>query len=496
VSKKVSIVGGGVAGMAAALRLQHDGYHVTVYEKRDQLGGKMGQIKKEGFTFDLGPTIVMMPHVYNELLAYTGVDPADYIRFESLDPLYKVTFPDGEVIEASSDLQELMRNLEKRGEETAEGYLKYLAETYEKYLVAKNHFIEKSFRRPRDFYNPKTLRQALRLKTFDSAHHTIGRFVQDEKIQKLLSFQTLYIGISPKKGPSIYTIIPMIETLYGIHYAKGGMYAYMEALERRFKELGGKIELNAAVEEILFADGRTKGIKVQGAPVYSDLVIVNADFPKAVQELIKDKRSKGKYTDEKIAKMDYSCSVMLLYLGLDKKIDELAVHNLYFGQDFDKNLQEIFQGELPTDPAFYIYAPSRIDPSVAPEGKEGLYILVPIPEMKTAKFTWDEETINAYKEKILARMEKVDGLKGLPSHIEFTEIMTPVRFEKEVGAMYGATFGLAPTLLQSNYFRPKNVHPYAKGLYFCGSSVHPGAGVPIALTSGKLVSEEVKKDFS
>ncbi len=491
--KKISVIGSGVAGLTAALRLQHDGYDVTIYEMRKEVGGKMNQIKGKGFTFDLGPTIVMMPQIYYEVLAYTGVNPQDYINYQTLDPMYRITFWDGDIMDASTDLTKLMADLESRGDDVAKGYLNYLDKTYEKYLVAKDHFIEKSFRSRLDFYNPKTLIQALKLKTFDSAHHTIKKFVKDEKIQKALAFQTLYIGISPKKGPSIYTIIPMIETLYGVSYSKGGMYSYAKALEKRFKELGGKIEFNAKVHEIIIEGKETKGIKVNNQRIDSDAVVCNADFPYAMNNLIKNPKAKGKYTETYINNLDYSCSVFLMYLGINKKVD-LKVHNLYFGSDFDENLNEIFRGELPSDPAYYIYSPSQIDDSVAPEGKEALYVLVPVPELKTSTFEWTDDVVNAYREKILTKLEKLEGLEDLRKQIDFEEIMTPVRFEKELNAHYGATFGLAPTLKQSNYFRPRNVYPYAKNLYFAGSSVHPGAGVPIAITSGKLVHQEILKD--
>lgn len=492
--KNITVIGSGVAGLTTALRLQHDGYNVTIYEQRGEVGGKMNRVTGKGYTFDLGPTIVMMPDIYKEVLSYTGVNPDDYINFQPLDPMYRVTFPDGETIDASSDLSKMIVDLEKRGDDVAAGFLKYLHKTYDKYIIAKDHFIEKTFRKPSDFYNFKTLRNALKLKTFDSAHHTIQKYVKDEKIQNLLSFQTLYIGISPKKGPSIYTIIPMIETLYGVHYAKGGMYSYAQALEKRFKELGGTIKLNTKVDEVVFENKVAKGIRIGEETITSDAVVVNADFPYAMDNLIKDKKAKGKYTEKYIHNMKYSCSVMLLYIGVNKKIPNLKVHNLYFGKDFDENLNEIFTGKLPTDPAYYIYAPSVIDDSVAPEGKEALYVLIPVPELKTAAFNWNEKTIDHYKHKILDKIEQLEGLEDVRKHIDFLEIMHPVRFQNELNAMYGATFGLAPTLGQSNYYRPKNVHPYAKNLYFAGSSVHPGAGVPIAITSGKLVHQAIKED--
>jgi len=494
-SQKIIVVGSGVAGLTTAVRLQHDGYDVTIYEQRHQVGGKMGQIEGNGFKFDLGPTIVMMPHIYKEVLAYTGVNPDDYIQFTPLDPMYRITYPDGEAIDATTDLEKMTYDFEQRTPGTAQGFLNYLNDTYRKYTVAKDHFIEKSFRRRRDFYNPKTLINALRLRTFDSAHNTISKYIKDDKIQKMLSFQTLYIGISPRKGPSIYTIIPMIETLYGVHYSKGGMYAYAQALERRFKVLGGTLQLNTRVDEIVFEGKVAKGIRVKGQEILADAVVINADFPHAMNHLIKDPKIKGKYTEEKINNMAYSCSVFLMYIGLNKKVPALKVHNLYFGGDFDVNLNQIFSGVLPEDPAYYIYSPSQIDASVAPEGKENIYVLVPIPELKTSQFTWDEALKESYKQKIFAKMKTIEGLEDLEDHIDFFTTMIPTDFEADLSAHFGATFGLAPTLGQSNYFRPKNVYPYAKKLYFAGSSVHPGAGVPIAITSGKLVHQEVKKDL-
>jgi phytoene desaturase len=272
------------------------------------------------------------------------------------------------------------------------------------------------------------------------------------------------------------------------------MYAYVEALERRFRELGGTVELNASVEEVLFEKQKAIGVKLNGQAIMADAVVVNADFPRAMNTLIKDPKVKGKYTEEKIAKMAYSCSVFLIYIGLDKKVPDLRVHNLYFGSDFEDNLSDIFSGCIPKDPAYYIYSPSRIDDTVAPEGHEGVYVLVPVPELKTGTFEWTEDVKQSFKEKIYAKMKKNPGMEDFDQHIVFEQLMTPPDFSEKMGVHYGATFGLAPTLLQSNYFRPKNVHPYGKNLYFAGSSVHPGAGVPIAITSGKLVHRELKKD--
>ena len=495
VEKKIIVVGAGVAGLASAIRLAAEGYQVEVFEKNAQGGGKMNQIKKDGFTFDVGPTIVMMPDIYREVFKVVGRDPEDYIPMTQLNPIYTVQFPGDARIDVSTEMAHFTEFLESIGDEAAAGYYAYLAEVYKRYLVAKDHFIERSFRKPSDFYNPGTLFQALKLKTFDSAHHMISKYVKDEKLQKLLSFQTLYIGISPYKGPSIYTIIPMIEMIYGVWFMKGGMYQLVTAMEKLADELGIVRHYNTRVDEIVVSGGRATGIRVGEVQHLADAVLVNADFPYAMTQLIREPKAKGKYTDAKIEKMDYSCSCMLMYLGIDRKLDGLEVHNIQFAKDFDGNISDIFSGKLHEDPSIYLYTPSKMDESLAPEGCEALYVLVPVPSLAHADMAWSEAEVAAYKEKVYAKIQSVTGLEDIRAHVISETIYTPKDFESRFNAHKGATFGLAPTLLQSNYFRPQNKSNAVEGLYFAGSSAHPGAGVPIVLTSAKLAAEEIKKDL-
>lgn len=238
--KKVIVIGAGVAGLSAAVRLQKLGYSVQLFEKASQVGGKMNQIKKDGFTFDVGPTIVMMPDIYREVFEFCGKDPDAYIPMEKIDPMLKLYFSEDEPLVFSTDLVELTKTLEGISEEDAQGYFAFLADIYKRYLIAKESFITRSFRSFWDFYNPKSLLNGLKLKTFGDAYSSISKFVKDDRLRKSLAFQTLYIGISPYQGPSLYTIIPMIELLYGIHFMKGGMYTLAQGLERLFVELGEK----------------------------------------------------------------------------------------------------------------------------------------------------------------------------------------------------------------------------------------------------------------
>lgn len=492
--KKVIVIGAGVSGLASACRLQKDGYDVTLYEKFDKVGGKMNQIKENGFTFDVGPTILMMKDLYKEVFEYCGKNPDDYLEMTKLDPMLNLYFSRDKKMKFTTDLEELISSLEKISRKDTEGYLSFLAEIYKRYNVAIDSFITKPFRKWSDFYNPKSLVDALKLKTFSDAYSEIGKFVEDEDLRKSLAFQTLYIGISPYQGPSLYTIIPMIELFYGVYFLKGGMYSMAKSMEKLFLELGGEIKLNSEVDEILIKDKKAIGIKIDNEKILSDYVLCSADFPWAMKNLIKDEKNRGKYTDKKIDDMEYSCSCLLFYWGVDKEYDDKCVHSIYFAKDFNKNIDDIFKDGIPADdPSFYIYRPSIIDKNLAPEGNEAFYILVPVPE--TSMYDeWTDENIENYKNKIIKLIKENTEFKDIDEHIVYENRYTPKDFENNFNAYNGATFGLKPTLLQSNYFRPHNKFKYLDNLYFCGSSTHPGAGVPIVLQSAKLATEELKYD--
>lgn len=492
--KKIIVIGAGVAGLSAAVRLQKLGYEVTLYEKDRQVGGKMNQIKTAGFTFDLGPTIVMMPEIYREVFEFCGKDPDDYISMKKVDPMLKLYFNKEEPIEFSNDLIELTKTLENISPEDTQGYFAFLADIYQRYTIAKEAFITKSFRGFWDFYNPKSLWAGIRLRTFSDAYTSISKFVKDDRLRKSLAFQTLYIGVSPYQGPSLYTIIPMIELFYGVYFIEGGMYTLATSLARLFEELGGKIVYETSVDEILIDNKIAKGIRIGKEQVMADAIVCGADFPYAMKELIPDERKRGKYTNKKIAKFEYSCSCFLMYLGLDKKYPEEHLHSIYFAEDFKKNVDDLFErGKLPDDPSFYLYRPSLMDDSLAPEGQEGLYVLVPVPELSKYE-KWTEQTMQAYRQKIIRLLKEKTIFKDIDEHIVSEILITPKDFSERFNAYNGATFGLKPTLKQSNYYRPHNKFSAAENLYFCGSSTHPGAGVPIVMQSAKLAVEELLRD--
>lgn len=490
---KVIIIGAGIGGLVTAIKLKHHGYDVTIIEKNSSIGGKINQIKKDGFTFDLGPTIVMMPHMYDEVFRYVGKNPDDYYTKTQLNPIYNVYFSKTDKVEVSTDLVHLTRFLESIGEKETSGYFRYLNDIYARYVVAKKHFLEKTFNTLTDVLNFRTLWNGLRLKTFDTAYHSVSKFVKNERLRKLLSFQTLYIGISPYVGPSIYSIIPMVETLYGIWFFKGGMYGYVQGLEKLIHEMGIKVMLNTEVEEILISNKKAKGVVIDGEVYCASIVVNNADFPYAMQHLIKDERVRPRYTNHKLQKMDYSSSAFTMYLGLNKKLTDLNVHNLYLSPDFEGNIRDIFDGKLPPTPSMYFYVPSKLDTSLALEGHEALYILVPIPNLKDFPHTWNDELITSYRKEVFDRIKSEHIIENLEDHIISETILTPKDWQTHVHAHYGSTFGLAPTLRQSNNFRPQPKSKNIDHLYHTGSSIHPGAGVPIVMMSAQLCVNEILK---
>lgn len=492
--KRVNVVGAGTAGLAAAIRLQHAGYDVHLYEKNPQVGGKMYQIKEEGFTFDVGPTIVMTPDIYREVFELAGRNPQDYIPMKRLDPMLAVTYKDGSHFNLSNDLVSLTNNLESISEEDTAGFLKFLSNIYDRYLVAKNNILNRSYRSIGEFINPKSLIDIYNLKTFDNAYNEMSKFIKDDRLTKMFAFQTLYIGISPNSGPSLYNMIPMLELLYGVWHIEGGMHTMAQAMSRLFQELGGNLHLNANVEEILIQDKEAKGIRLNGQDILADYTMVNADFPYAMANLIPDEKNRGKYTDKKINQMDYSCSCFILYLGIDQELKTDAIHTFHMAEDFDRNVSDLFdKGLPPEDPSIYVYNVSQADKSLAPEGQTALYVLVPVPELSLYD-EWTEENTLAYRDLVLDVVEERTTFKDIREHIILEKIYTPKMFEENFNAYNGATFGLRPTLFQSAYFRPHNKFDYADKLYFCGSSIHPGAGVPTVLQSAKLSVEELIKD--
>lgn len=266
-------------------------------------------------------------------------------------------------------------------------------------------------------------------------------------------------------------------------------------MAKLFEELGGKIYYEMPVEEIITKNNKVKGISVSGQEILADAVICNADFPYAMKNLIKNDSDKGKYNSTKIDSMDYSCSCLVFYWGVEGVYPDLAAHTFVVADDLDSNLTSIFDGSKIEEPSIYLHIPSNVDATTAPEGKSSFYLLIPVSDVEASQYEWDDETINYYREHAISTLEKLPSLQNLRDNISSERYFTPRDFMNSFNAYRGATFGLQPTLTQSNHLRPQAKSLSCEGLYFAGSSTHPGAGVPIVMQSGKICAEELRRDL-
>jgi phytoene desaturase len=493
--KSVLIIGSGIGSLSTAVRLLSKGYDVKVYEKEKTIGGKTNQLIHSPFTFDLTASILMSREIYEEVFYDANLDYKDYMEFIKVDPIYRSFYPDGTSYDFTRDLVSLIKNLESISKEAAIGYMKFLSEVYERYTIANDHFLQQSFENPFDFFNASTLKNALKTKSFSTSQELISEYIKDEKLQKFLCYQALYVGISPYDGPSIYTLVPVVSQLYGLWHLKGGMYSYVKALEKAIYQLGGTIETNYTVDEIIISSDKAIGIKSkEKEAAFADIIISNADFPYTMDTLLKSDIHKGKYTASKLGDLKYTCSTFIIYLGLKKKYPQLSVHNLYLNVDFKKNINSAFTGQLPINPSFYMYCPTKVDDSMIAGDGECISIVVRVPNLFFKNITWSEDTVKFMRNNTLSALKNIPGLGDIEENIIYENYLTPQNLKDSFNSYGGTAFGLSPTLTQTNYFRPHLKSDNVKNLYFVGSSVHPGPGVSIVLLSSKLVVQEILKD--
>lgn len=493
--KRAVVVGAGVGGLTTALRLLRQGWQVTVLEKNARPGGRLGRIEHGGYRFDIGPTILLMPDVFHQLFADLGRKLEDYVEIHPLEPNYRLHYADGSRIDSTPNLQRMLQELERVAPLDVAGYLRYLEDMNKRYRIARYDFIEQPMRSPFELLrHPSKIYKLYQLDTLGSMYDDIKKYVKDERLRIALTFQSLYIGIGPFKAPAIYNVIGYMELSYsGVWYCKGGYHAVAEALVRLLEEMGGDLRLNAEVSEVLTDGKRAVGVRLaDGTEIAGDAVIVNADFPQAVKNLLPD-HARGTYTEQKLDRMEQSCSTFMLYLGLNRDYRDGDVHNVYFSGDFAGNVDEIFHRKvLPSDPSLYVHLPHLIDDRVAPPGKTALYVLVPVPNL-TADIDWATEK-EAFKQRIYDKLE-ANGYPGLRDAIEFEAVYTPETWQAAFALQDGAAFGVAPTLLQSAYWRPSLKSDGAEGLYFVGASTHPGGGVPIVMTAARILEDIMSEDY-
>ena len=492
-SNSIAVIGSGFGGLAAAIRLQSAGHNVSLFEKRDQPGGRAYVYREGGYTFDAGPTVITAPDTLAELFALSGRKIEDYVELMPVAPFYKLFWHDGTTFDYSGDLDKTLEQIRKLSPSDEAGYRKFLRYTKEVYNEGYVKLAAEPFLRFWDMVRVSP--QLAKLRADRSVYKTVSKFIKETHLREAFSFHSLLVGGNPFDTSSIYTLIHYLEREGGVHFPRGGTGALVRALVRLFEELGGRIHLNAEIDEITTESGRVTGLKLKrGGFEAFDAVVSNGDVVHTYSHLLRREQSLQPKA-KRMAEKRHSMSLFLIYFGTNKKFPQLEHHNVIFGPRYKELLDDIFKnGELPDDFSLYLHAPSKSDPSLAPEGHECFYVLSPVAHLGHLDIDWSKEG-PIYAKKILQYLEE-RYLPGLSESLTVQKIFTPIDFKTELNAHMGSAFSLEPVLTQSAYFRTHNRDELLKGLYFVGAGTHPGAGVPGVVSSAKATAKLVLEDFA
>lgn len=495
--KKIIIIGGGVGGLALAVELLHRGYSVTIMEKESSLGGKVNKICYKDSKFDTTASILMTPKSYTRIFTDVGEDYKDYFNLKPLEPMYRVFYDDGDVYDYFSDDKKMRKSLDNMDESVYSDYKRFIDKTIKKHGIMKESFLDSPMENITDMISINKIIKMIKLNPIASCDKYIKSFIKDKKLREYLLFQCMYMGVDPYKSSNLYCTIPAITYNFGLWYIEGGMYKYIESLENVIHKLGGEIKKQTTVNEVLISDSKAVGVRCGTHYYESDAVVCNVDFPYAIKNIINDSVKERKYNKKTVDDMDYSFGTIILYLKLDIKYRDLAVHNIVFGSNFKGEMNDIDEGRLQEDMSMYIYYPSAIDDTVCKSGSI-MNIMVRVPNNKLMRANgkeYDKNIISKFRNKIIENLKKKTVFSDIDNHIEHEDIFTPVDMENVFNAYAGSSFGLSHTIFQSLYFRPPMKSESLHDLYYVGSSVHPGNGVSIILDGVSVLVDLIDNDL-
>ena len=494
-TKRVGIIGAGPGGLAAAMLLAKAGMDVTVHEARDSIGGRSSTITaptpQGTFRFDMGPTFFLYPRVLADIFAACGRELRDEVELIRLDPQYHLIFEGGGEIRASGDMAKMAAELARFSPADAKALPRFMADNRAKLAVFRP-VLENAFNSMRDLMRPNVLRGLSKLRPHRSVDSDLGTYFKDDRIRLAFSFQSKYLGMSPFRCPSLFTILSFMEYEYGVFHPRGGTGAVMAAMARVVRDLGGRVEVNDPVEEVLFQGRRATGIRTAKGTAQYDALVVNGDFAETMKRLVPD-RMRRRWTDKKIGGKKFSCSTFMLYLGIEGTLPDLAHHTVYLAEDYRRNLAEIEAGLAPTDPSFYVQNACVTDPALAPPGHSTLYVLVPVGHRVGEGVDWATEAPR-YRAMALERLKRI-GIPDIESRIRFEKVLTPQGWEDDMRVYRGATFNLAHNLTQMLHFRPRNRFEDVDGVYLVGGGTHPGSGLPVIFESARISSRLLTEDL-
>ncbi len=480
------VIGSGFGGIAAALRLKAKGHGVKLIEKHPDLGGRARVFKKNGFTFDGGPTVITAPYLINELFELFKKDPKHYIELFPLKIWYQFIFEDKTKFNYSGDEASMIKQIENINKDDVRGYQKLVAFTKKIFDKGFTELADVPFDKP--FVMMQQLPALLKLKSYKSVYSLVSSFIKNEKLRRVLSMHPLLVGGNPFTTTSIYGLILYLEKKWGIHYSMGGTGNIIKGLEKLMHEEGIDIIKNSEVTEIVSKSNKISGVKLNDKDIIeAENVICNADPPAFYEKMQKKNGKSSIIFNWKKKRMEYSMGLFVYYFGTKKVYEDVEHHTIKFGNKYKEHLEDIFNNKkLNNDISYYLHRPSATDKSMAPEGNDCFYVLVPVPNNQS-RINWQTEGENM-KNLVIDKMEK-DLMPNLRENIVADFYLTPDYFEKELNTKFGSGFSIQPKFTQSAYFRFHNKSEIYDGLYFVGAGTHPGAGVPGVLSSAKVLDK-------
>lgn len=486
--KKTAVIGSGFAGLSAATCLAQAGFDVTLFEKNSTAGGRARKFEEQGFTFDMGPSWYWMPDVFDKFFARFGKKTSDYYHLERLSPSYRIYYKANDLLDIPAGVDGLCQLFNQLEPGSGKQLLKFLEEGKYKYDIGVNDLVYKPGLKLSELADMKVIRGIFKLHVFQSLSRYVRKFFKNPRIIQLLEFPVLFLGATAEKTPALYSLMNYADMALGTWYPKGGMFKIVEGMTAVAKEQGVKFEFNSKVSGFEMNGNAIKEIIVNGEPRSFDYVVAGADYHHVEQTLLP--ASHRRYTEKYWQSRSMAPSSLIFYLGLNKKIEGLLHHTLFFDQDFGLHSKEIYEDpKWPTSPQFYVSCPSQTDPTVAPAGHENIFILIPVaPNLRD-----EESTREKYFNMVIDRFEKIIG-QTIRKHIVFKRSYAHKDFIADYNAFKGNAYGLANTILQTANLKPSMVNKKVKNLFYTGQLTVPGPGVPPSLISGQVIADELIKN--
>jgi phytoene desaturase len=485
------VIGSGFGGLAAAVRLGARGYRVTVLERRDQPGGRAYVYRQDGFTFDGGPTVITAPFLFEELWDLCGRRLADDVDLRPVSPFYRIRFHDGQVFDYTGDAAAMRAEIARFEPADMDGYERLMDMSRKIFEVGFERLSYAPFSSWTDM--ARIVPDMIKLQSYRTVYGLVSRFVRDDRLRQVLSFHPLLVGGNPFETTSIYALIGWLERKWGVWFPMGGTGSLVKGLVKLIEGQGSVVRLGVEVSRIDVEDGpagrRATGVTLaDGTRLRADVVVSNADSAFTYKHLLPAEHRK-RWTDAKVDRARYSMSLFVWYFGTDRKYEDVAHHTIMLGPRYKGLLDDIFRHKkLADDFSLYLHRPTATDPSLAPAGHDGFYVLSPVPHLD-ADVDWSQQR-EAYRRKLEAFLADTI-MPDLPRHVVSSRVLDPQGFRDELLSVKGAAFGMEPILLQSAYFRPHNESEDIERLYLVGAGTHPGAGVPGVLSSAKVLEQVV-----